>query len=171
MAYKSYTINIRMICTIMCFVSSSYHVHTEIHAVVFRASSTFGHIYTEMILIRQGDNEVQKRDSEWEVPNFSQTTMKGRINTTYVVSHEKYYKHRAILIPQPVWNMTGEYTCNVQTFESSDKKSAFMQIIGESALFTFFFSQSPYNHGTRCSSSIFWISGCNLFSLPTKNMS
>lgn len=63
--------------------------------------------------------------------HFLQTTMKGRINTTYVVSHEKYYKHRAILIPQPRWNMTGEYTCNVQTFESSDKKSAFMQIIGK----------------------------------------
>lgn len=35
-----------------------------------------------------------------------------------------------ITIKKPDWNMTGEYTCTVQTFESTDKKSARLQIIG-----------------------------------------
>ncbi|KAL5287514.1 hypothetical protein ACFFRR_008415 [Megaselia abdita] len=34
-----------------------------------------------------------------------------------------------ISISQPDWNMTGEYTCLVQTFESADRKSAHLQII------------------------------------------
>lgn len=37
-----------------------------------------------------------------------------------------------ISISQPEWNMTGEYTCLVQTFESADRKSAHLQIIGKS---------------------------------------
>lgn len=35
-----------------------------------------------------------------------------------------------ISIKNPDWNMTGEYTCAVQTFESTDKRSARLQIIG-----------------------------------------
>lgn len=57
--------------------------------------------------------------------------MKGRVDTSYSVSKDKYYKHRALLITKPLWNMTGEYTCHVQTFESSDKRSSHLQVIGK----------------------------------------
>lgn len=36
-----------------------------------------------------------------------------------------------ISIRRPDWNMTGEYTCFVQTFESTDKRSSRLQIIGK----------------------------------------
>lgn len=35
-----------------------------------------------------------------------------------------------ISIKNPDWNMTGEYTCAVQTFQTTDKRSARLQIIG-----------------------------------------
>lgn len=57
--------------------------------------------------------------------------MKGRVDTTYAVSKDKIYKHRALLITKPLWNMTGPFTCHVQTFQSSDKKSAHMQVISK----------------------------------------
>lgn len=62
--------------------------------------------------------------------------MKGRVDTTYTVSKDKYHKHRALLITKALWNMTGEFTCHVQSFQSSDKKSAHIQVIGK--LNTFF---------------------------------
>lgn len=40
-----------------------------------------------------------------------------------------------ISIKNPDWNMTGEYTCAVQTFESTDKRSARLQIIGMCSVF------------------------------------
>lgn len=43
-----------------------------------------------------------------------------------------------ISIKNPDWNMTGEYTCAVQTFESTDKRSARLQIIGMCSVFVTF---------------------------------
>jgi len=60
--------------------------------------------------------------------------MKSRIDPTYTVSTEKYYRHRALAITKPSWNITGVYTCSVQTFESNDKKSAPLQVIGKFCL-------------------------------------
>lgn len=56
--------------------------------------------------------------------------MRGKIDISYVASQEKHYKHRAILIPNPTWNMTGRYECDLQTFQSNDKRSGNVQIIG-----------------------------------------
>lgn len=56
--------------------------------------------------------------------------MKGRIDTSFAINAHKPNQHRALLISKPLWNMTGEYTCSVQTYESSDKETAHMQIIG-----------------------------------------
>lgn len=57
--------------------------------------------------------------------------MKGKVDTSYTVSKDKYYKHRAVLIPKPTWNMNGTYTCEVQTFQTNDKRAADLQIIGK----------------------------------------
>lgn len=56
---------------------------------------------------------------------------KGKIDTNYTVSKDKHYKHRALLITKPTWNMTGTYGCDVQTFQAKDKRSAHLQIIGK----------------------------------------
>ena len=57
--------------------------------------------------------------------------MKGRIDTLYAVSKDYHYKHRALFITKPSWNMTGDYTCHVQTFQSNDKKTGHLQLIGK----------------------------------------
>lgn len=56
---------------------------------------------------------------------------KGKIDTNYTVSRDKHYKHRALLITKPTWNMTGTYGCDVQTFQGKDKQYAHLQIIGK----------------------------------------
>lgn len=40
-------------------------------------------------------------------------------------------RFRSLNIIRPAYNMTGEFTCSVQTFQSSDKRSARLQIIGK----------------------------------------
>lgn len=57
--------------------------------------------------------------------------MKGKIDTTYAVSEDRYYKHRAVLIPKPTHKMNGTYTCYVSSYTSNDKRSADLQIIGK----------------------------------------
>lgn len=54
--------------------------------------------------------------------------MKAKINTEIFTLEGS---PGVISIRRPDWNMTGEYTCFVQTFESTDKKSSRLQIIGE----------------------------------------
>lgn len=54
---------------------------------------------------------------------------KNKINTTYAVSDDNLYKYRAMVIINPMWNLTGIYSCSVQTFESLDKKYGKVQII------------------------------------------
>ncbi|KAG4068497.1 hypothetical protein HA402_004838 [Bradysia odoriphaga] len=55
--------------------------------------------------------------------------MKGLLNLTYEASTEPFFKHKSLWITKTSWNLTGEYTCHVQTFQSSDKKSGRLQII------------------------------------------
>lgn len=55
--------------------------------------------------------------------------MKNHINTNYTVSDKALQKYRALAITKPQLNMTGTYSCTVGSFQSEDKKSAFLQII------------------------------------------
>lgn len=57
--------------------------------------------------------------------------MKDKIDTTYTVSEDQYYKHRAVFIPKPTHKMNGTYTCAVSSLDFNDQKSAYLQIIGE----------------------------------------
>ncbi|XP_055921247.1 uncharacterized protein LOC129952600 isoform X1 [Eupeodes corollae] len=60
------------------------------------------------------------------VKGFAMGFMKSKIDTK-IFSLEG--NPGVISINKPDWNMTGEYTCSVQTFESTDKRSARLQII------------------------------------------
>lgn len=55
--------------------------------------------------------------------------MKDKIDATYEASTDPYQKHRALSLVNLSWNTTGEYKCSVQTFESLDSKSNYLQII------------------------------------------
>jgi hypothetical protein len=58
------------------------------------------------------------------------SAFKNSVNVTYEASPDHSQKHRAVYISKPTWNLTGQYSCSVSTFKSSDKKSASLQIIG-----------------------------------------
>uniref|UniRef100_A0A336K3S7 CSON009928 protein n=1 Tax=Culicoides sonorensis TaxID=179676 RepID=A0A336K3S7_CULSO len=60
---------------------------------------------------------------------FALRSFKDRVNVSYEASSEQNYKHRALVITRPLWNFTGEYLCNVQTYESNDRKSKKIQFI------------------------------------------
>jgi len=60
---------------------------------------------------------------------FALGAFKGRVDTNYTTSDDRYKKHSALLISKPLVSDSGNYTCNVQTFQGSDKQSAEMQII------------------------------------------
>lgn len=62
---------------------------------------------------------------------FAVSSFKGLLNTTYRASEDDQHRHRAMAVTRPMWNISGEYACSVHTFQSEDKKSAFLQIIGE----------------------------------------
>jgi hypothetical protein len=55
---------------------------------------------------------------------------KNHVNVSYVASTESLHQHRAVFISKPAWNLTGQYTCSVNTLTSNDKKTSFLQIIG-----------------------------------------
>ncbi|XP_055839785.1 uncharacterized protein LOC129907535 isoform X1 [Episyrphus balteatus] len=59
------------------------------------------------------------------VKGFPMGPMKDKIETIEKIEGSP----GVITINKPDWNMTGEYTCSVQTFESTDKRSARLQII------------------------------------------
>lgn len=61
---------------------------------------------------------------------------------SYEASSERNYKHRALAITRPLWNFTGEYLCNVQTYESNDKRSRKIQFIRKYRFNHFFASIS-----------------------------
>lgn len=61
---------------------------------------------------------------------FLQQSFKNRVSLDYEASKDSLQKYRALVITQPLSNFTGEYSCHVQTYQSSDKKSGKLQIIG-----------------------------------------
>jgi hypothetical protein len=56
---------------------------------------------------------------------------RNRIKTNYTVSDDPLKLYRGVAVTKPTLNFSGEYMCSVQTFQTSDKKSSFLQIIGE----------------------------------------
>lgn len=56
---------------------------------------------------------------------------KNRIKKNFTVSEDPIKMHRAVFVIKPTLNFSGEYSCSVNTFQSSDKKSSHLQIIGE----------------------------------------
>lgn len=62
---------------------------------------------------------------------FGLKHFKNRVNTTYTVSDHVLHKHRAMAVTKPMWNFTGEYSCSVQTFESNDRQTAKVIVIGK----------------------------------------
>lgn len=56
-------------------------------------------------------------------------SFKGKIDLDFNISQDERYKYRAIHISKPSRNMTGTYSCLVETTESSDVKSAYLQVI------------------------------------------
>lgn len=70
---------------------------------------------------------------QWIPPRLpaALTLLKNRIKKNFTVSDDPIKKYRGVAVTKPMLNFSGEYTCSVQTFQSSDKKSSFLQIIGE----------------------------------------
>lgn len=62
--------------------------------------------------------------------------LKNRIKKNFTVSDDPIKKYRGVAVTKAMLNFSGEYMCSVQTFQSSDKKSSFLQIIGEFFLCT-----------------------------------
>lgn len=70
---------------------------------------------------------------QW-IPPRSPTALalfKNRIKKNFTLSEDPLKRHRGVTVIKPTLNFSGEYSCSVQTFQSSDKKSAYLQIIGE----------------------------------------
>ena len=71
---------------------------------------------------------------------------KNRVNRTFTVSDIEMHKHRALAIVKPIRNFTGEYACSVQTFQSNDKKSAYLQMIVPESEFYLKYRRDESNH-------------------------
>lgn len=59
------------------------------------------------------------------------SVFKNRIRKNFTISDDPIKKFRGVAVQKPLLNFSGEYQCSVQTFQSSDKKSSHLQIIGE----------------------------------------
>ncbi|KAG5669918.1 hypothetical protein PVAND_000208 [Polypedilum vanderplanki] len=57
------------------------------------------------------------------------SVFKNRIKKNFTVSDDPNKKYRSVAVMKPLMNFSGEYSCSVQTFQSSDKKSSHLQII------------------------------------------
>lgn len=70
---------------------------------------------------------------QWIPPRMptALSLLKNRIKKNFTVSDDPIKKYRGLTVMKPMLNFSGEYTCSVQTFQSSDKKSSFLQIIGK----------------------------------------
>ncbi|XP_055374541.1 uncharacterized protein LOC129607534 [Condylostylus longicornis] len=60
---------------------------------------------------------------------FAKGFAMGHMKTKIEAIHSTNKNHNQISIIKPEWNMTGEYACFVQTFESTDRKVGHMQIV------------------------------------------
>lgn len=57
--------------------------------------------------------------------------LKNRIKKNFTITSDPSKMFRAISVTKPSVELSGEYTCAVDTFQSSDKRSSFLQVIGE----------------------------------------
>lgn len=72
------------------------------------------------------------------------TLFKNRIKSNFTISDDPNKKFRGVAVTKPTLRFSGDYTCSVQTFQSSDKKTAHLQIIGEA--FSESFMTIPNNY-------------------------
>lgn len=83
-------------------------------------------------------------------PPIALTQFKNRIKNNFTISDDPLKKYRAVAVIRPMLNFSGEYACSVQTFQSSDRKSSHLQIIGKgkiSFFFYFYFSFCSFQSG------------------------
>ncbi|XP_059607378.1 uncharacterized protein LOC132255389 [Phlebotomus argentipes] len=62
--------------------------------------------------------------------------MRNRLDEKFLTAGGPQAEHRALMVVSPTWNMTGEYTCIVDTFQSRAIKSAMLQIVVPPAALT-----------------------------------
>lgn len=55
--------------------------------------------------------------------------MRHYIDTNYTASDDDMQRHRALAIIKPMKNMTGEYTCQVGSYKTDDKRVKYLQMI------------------------------------------
>jgi hypothetical protein len=74
---------------------------------------------------------------QWIPPRLptSLSIFKNKTKSNFTISEDPLKKYRAVAVMKPTLNFSGEYSCSVQTFQSSDKKSATLQIIGTCSTF------------------------------------
>lgn len=105
---------------------------------------------TQKPLILDCEYETDPRDSglvlKWFFENFPiyqwipsshpipLQKFKPHLNTKYAVSQDPKQMYRALSIQNPTWNMTGNYTCSLQSFRSSDQLSAELIVIGKAVV-------------------------------------
>lgn len=65
-------------------------------------------------------------------PHVLRAHMRDKVDATYEASTKPFHQYRALALINPTWNSTGTYSCLADTFESTDRKSGFMQIIDKS---------------------------------------
>lgn len=56
---------------------------------------------------------------------------KPHLDITYKASQDPKQMYRAISIVNPTWNMTGTYSCSLQSFTSAETQSAQLIVIGK----------------------------------------
>jgi hypothetical protein len=64
-------------------------------------------------------------------PPTERVLLKNRIKKNYTITDDPKTMFRAIMVTKPSVELSGEYTCSVETFQSSEKKSSTLQVIGE----------------------------------------
>lgn len=57
--------------------------------------------------------------------------LKGRLNLEYEASVDANSIHRALHIPEPGPDLSGNYTCSVSTFQSEDIRTKNMLVFGK----------------------------------------
>lgn len=57
--------------------------------------------------------------------------LKDKLNLNYKASTDEKTMHRALHIPKPSVDLSGEYTCVVSTFRTEDKQTKRMVVFGE----------------------------------------
>ncbi|XP_054163203.1 uncharacterized protein LOC128961025 [Oppia nitens] len=57
---------------------------------------------------------------------FASSRLKGRINLDYAVSDDPLIKHRAINLLRPTVDLSGRYSCHVQSLQSQDSREESM---------------------------------------------